>query len=104
MFDVLNKLNVNTACSVNLHHRYIGKEGSVVANIAMKLFLNVPMCLYFKFLLWQYGGTNLYVMPLSVRYSRKFFGVSLSNQCTLGCSPLSSNFLTNSWIALSCSY
>ena len=56
MSDVLNKLNVNTSCDINLHHRFIGKEGYVVDNIAMKWFFNVLMCLSAAFLLWNVVG------------------------------------------------
>jgi hypothetical protein len=58
ILDVLNMINMMTACGNNLSHRCIVNDLSVEQRPAIKWSLNDLIALYAALRLWLYGGTN----------------------------------------------
>jgi hypothetical protein len=77
---------VSVVCGSSLSHKCIGKSLSLLANPAMKWFLNVQMALSAVFCLWIYGGASWYSTSLCVRNSLSAVEHSLSRCANLGVS------------------
>ena len=80
--------NVIVVCGISRHHRFIGKQVSVLVIPAMELSFHVLMDCSATLTRWICGSTNWYEISFYLLYLLSLFDESLFNQWTRGLYPI----------------